>query len=74
MPALNKQKLLIANRGEIALRVISSAQSLGVPTLAVYTDADASAPHVVRATEAVLIPNYLDMLVPRCSVCAAELR
>lgn len=59
----SSQKLLIANRGEIALRVIQSAQALGVPTLAVYTEADASSPHVVKATEAALITNYLDMQV-----------
>lgn len=46
------RKILIANRGEIALRVIRSAQKLGIETVAVYSDADADAQHVKRATEA----------------------
>ncbi|QDY70275.1 acetyl/propionyl/methylcrotonyl-CoA carboxylase subunit alpha [Qingshengfaniella alkalisoli] len=46
-------KLLIANRGEIACRVIQTAQSMGIRTVAVYSDADASARHVAMADEAV---------------------
>ncbi|KAJ0397060.1 hypothetical protein ATCC90586_003932 [Pythium insidiosum] len=46
------RKILIANRGEIALRVIRSAQKLGIETVAVYSDADANAQHVKQATEA----------------------
>ena len=47
--------LLIANRGEIARRIIRTARRLGVRTIAVYSEADAGAPHVAEADEAVLI-------------------
>lgn len=49
------KKLLVANRGEIALRVIRAAEELGIPTVAVYSDADEQARHVSVATEAVHI-------------------
>ena len=48
-------KLLIANRGEIACRVMRTAKSMGIDTVAVYSEADASAMHVTSADEAVLL-------------------
>ena len=47
--------LLIANRGEIACRVIRTAKQLGYRTVAVYSDADVGAPHVQLADDAVRI-------------------
>ncbi len=49
------KKLLIANRGEIACRIIRTAKAMGISTVAVYSDADAGAPHVKQADEAVHI-------------------
>ena len=48
-------KILIANRGEIACRVIATAQRMGIQTVAVYSEADERAPHVAMADEAVSI-------------------
>jgi len=41
------RRLLIANRGEIALRIMRACRALGIQTVAVYSDADADAPHVL---------------------------
>ena len=48
-------KILIANRGEIALRIIRTAQEMGISTVAVYSEVDIDAPHVLAADEAVCL-------------------
>ena len=47
------KKILIANRGEIAIRIIKACQELGIKTIAIYSDVDVKAPHVLLADEAV---------------------
>ena len=73
-------KLLIANRGEIACRVIRSAKRMGIQTVAVFSDADRDAPHVQMADEAVHIgaspsaESYLlvDRIIEACRSTGAE--
>src|SRR6185503_7410255 len=73
-------KILIANRGEIACRVIRTAKRMGIATVAVYSDADADALHVRAADEAVRIgpppsaESYLliDRIVEACLKTGAE--
>ncbi|MGJ8536509.1 MAG: acetyl-CoA carboxylase biotin carboxylase subunit [Parasphingopyxis sp.] len=74
------KKILIANRGEIACRVIRSAKKMGIATVAVYSDADARSPHVEMADEAVHIgpppaaESYLlaDTIIQACKDTGAE--
>ncbi len=74
------KKILIANRGEIACRIIATAKRMGIKTVAVYSDADAEALHVRQADEAVRIgppkaaESYLDIarIVAACKETGAE--
>src|SRR3954451_16635247 len=74
------RKILIANRGEIACRVIRTARRMGIATVAVYSEADAEALHVREADEAVPIgpppasESYLpiDRIVEACRMTGAE--
>jgi len=52
MPERRLQKILIANRGEIAVRIIRTCHEMGIRTVAVFSDADRSMPHVSKADEA----------------------
>ncbi len=55
------RSLLVVNRGEIARRIFRTAHEMGIRTVAVFSQADAGAPHTVEADEAVLLPGgYLD--------------
>ncbi|MCB0461032.1 MAG: biotin carboxylase, partial [Flavobacteriaceae bacterium] len=49
------KKILVANRGEIAIRVMKTAKKMGIKTVAVYSEVDRNAPHVKFADEAVCI-------------------
>ncbi|HMI41121.1 MAG TPA: biotin carboxylase N-terminal domain-containing protein, partial [Sphingomicrobium sp.] len=74
------KKILIANRGEIACRVIRTAKAMGIKTVAVYSDADARAPHVRMADEAVRLgparasESYLkaELIIDACKATGAE--
>jgi len=74
------KKILIANRGEIACRVIRTAKAMGIKTVAVYSDADARAPHVLMADESVRIgpaaaaESYLkaELIIDACKATGAE--
>ena len=74
------KKILIANRGEIACRVMRTAKKMGIATVAVYSDADARAPHVLMADEAVHIgpspanQSYLiaDKIIAACKQTGAD--
>ena len=74
------RKILIANRGEIACRIIATARRMGIATVAVYSDADAQARHVMLADEAVRIgpppvaESYLlgAMIIAAARRCGAE--
>lgn len=74
------KKLLIANRGEIALRVIRTAREMGIATVAIYSDQDRNAPYVDRADEAFHLPGdtynetYLNMdrIVDICERSGAD--
>src|SRR5436190_14609927 len=74
------KKILIANRGEIACRIIRTARRMGIATVAVYSEADAEALHVRQADEAVLIgpppsaESYLriERIVEACKKTGAE--
>jgi propionyl-CoA carboxylase alpha chain len=74
------KKILIANRGEIACRIMRTAKKMGIATVAVYSDADARAPFVLMADEAVHIgpspaaQSYLltDKIIAACKATGAE--
>src|SRR5215211_3422712 len=74
------KKMLIANRGEIACRVIRTARRMGIKTVAVYSDADARAPHVTLADESVRLgpppasESYLkaELIIDACKATGAE--
>jgi acetyl-CoA/propionyl-CoA carboxylase, biotin carboxylase, biotin carboxyl carrier protein len=64
--------LLIANRGEIALRIMRTARQLGIRVVAIHTKQDVLAPHVGAADEAIGVPTYLDIQSIVAAAVAAE--
>ena len=69
------KKILIANRGEIALRIMKTAQKMGIKTVAVYSEVDRHSPHVKFADEAVLLgkaPSSESYLVMDKVIAAAK--
>lgn len=73
-------KILVANRGEIALRVMRTAKAMGISTVAVYSEVDRNAPHVRFADEAILLgpapssESYLvmDKVIDAAKTCGAD--
>ena len=74
------KKILIANRGEIALRVIRTCKEMGIKTVAVYSQADVDAMHVRMADESVCIgpadstKSYLSIpsIISACEITGSE--
>lgn len=74
------KKILVANRGEIACRVFRTAKAMGIPTVAVYSDADRDALHVMMADESVYIgpspsvESYLviEKIIDACKASGAD--
>jgi acetyl-CoA carboxylase biotin carboxylase subunit len=77
---MNMKKILVANRGEIALRVMRSAREMSIKTVAVFSDADRNAPHVKYADQAIHIgaapsaQSYLviDKIIEACKTTQAD--
>ena len=65
-------RVLVANRGEIARRVFATCRRLGLGTVAVYTDPDATAPHVAEADARVRLPKTNDYLNSEAIIAAAR--
>ncbi|MGH9097549.1 MAG: biotin carboxylase N-terminal domain-containing protein, partial [Acidimicrobiales bacterium] len=80
IPITPIRTLVVANRGEIARRIMRSAHAMGITCVAVFSDADADSPHLAEADLAVRLPGtspadtYLriDLLLEAASRCAAD--